>query len=245
MVKTKAAIISAVTVAVLLAYGTAGAAIVVFDRVTVRNQPVQLVVLTKGKLFPEGGQLVTVTVGQTGLNKMLTGGDGYGYLMYSPTEAGLIKISAGYKNGRGSGTLLVMDPKERAILVDVDTATRESLLAAGLRQGTRKAIETIGKKYRIIYLHGMTGLALARHWINTGDLPPSVVLSWRNGDRLKLLKRDGIQVHAVIGSADQMAAAEKFIPNRFSFEKANAGRQVESWEEVVKALGINESPGSE
>jgi hypothetical protein len=220
------------------------AAIIVFDRVALVNRPVQLVVRTKGKIFPEGGQVVTVTVGQTGLKNLLTGGDGYGYLMHSPVQTGLITISAGYENGSGSGRLLVMDPKERAILVDVDTATRESLLAARLRQGTRMAIASMEKKYRIIYIHGRTGLALARRWLDVSDLPPSVVLSWRNADRLRILKGDGIQLHAIIGSAGQVTAAEEFIQNRFSFEKTEAGRRVESWDEVLEALGIQNAPGS-
>ena len=238
MVRSKAAIVSTVVAAVVLACGTARSAIVVFDRVTLSDQPVQLIVLTRGKLFPEGGQLVSVSVGGTRLKQLLTGGDGYGYLMYDPAESGIIGISAEYKNGSDSGTLLVLDPQEQAILVDLDSAARESVLSTGLRQDTRSALESLTKHYRIIYLHGLTGLALARRWLEANRLPPSAVVSWQNADRMKRLARNGVLLHAIIGSTEQMTASENYIRNRFSFEKTDAGRQVESWAEVLKALEL-------
>ena len=133
-----------VTVAMVMACGSVGADIVVFDRVTLAGQPVQLVILTKGRIFPEGGQLVTVSIGQTRLKNVLTGGDGYGFLDYRPTETGYKKIRAKYKDGIGSGTLLVMGSNEKAVLVDIDTATRESLLSTRLRPGTRACVSTTG-----------------------------------------------------------------------------------------------------
>ena len=245
MTTTQAMMALAIAVAIIISCGPVGAEIVVFDRVTLADQPVQLVILTKGKIFPEGGQLVTLFIGQTRLKNVLTGGDGYGYLDYRPARVGYKKISAEYKNGSGTGKLLVMGPKQKAVLVDIDTATRDSMLSIRLRQGTRAALEAISKKYRIIYLHGMTGFGLARQWLETTDLPPSVVLSAHGAGRTKILKRNRIQLHALVGSAEQMTAAGDDIQKLFTFEETRKGRQVESWEEVLEALEIKTSPDSE
>jgi hypothetical protein len=238
MIGFRKALMVTIAAALLPAGGASNAAVVVFDRVAVVGRPVQLIVLTKGRWFPEGGQRVTWSVGRTGSKQLLTGGDGYGFAMYTPVETGLKAIRAEYRHGQGSGTLLVMGPEERAILVDIDSALRESFLSVRPRRGARRAMVTVGQMYRLIYLHGQTGLGLARQWLEANELPESVVLSWGNADRLRFFERDGIQLHAIIGSADQVTAAEKYIGHRFSFQKSRAGRQVDSWEAVLDALKL-------
>jgi hypothetical protein len=228
----------AITAALLPTGGIANATVIVFDRVAIVGRPVQLIVLTKGRWFSKGGQRVTWSVGSADPKQLLTGGDGYGYAMYSPDEPGLKIIRAEYPNGQGSGTLLVMKPEEQAILVDIDTALRESFLSVRPRRGSRRAMETIGQKYRLIYLHGLTGRGPARQWLETNELPESVVLSWDHADRLTFLERDGVQLHAIIGSADQVTAAGKYVRHRFSFEKSRTGRQVDGWKAVLEALKL-------
>ena len=241
MIGIRTVLMAAAVAALLSADGVSDAKVIVFDRVAIVGRPVQLIVLTKARWFPEGGQRVTLSVGGTRLKKLLTGGDGFGYAMFSPIETGLKAIDAEYRNEQGSGTLLVMRPEERAVLVDVDAAVRESFLSARPRGGTRKAMETIGQKYRIIYLHGLTGLVATRQWLEASELPESVVLSWDNADRLKFLERDGIQLHAIIGAADQMTVAKNYVQHRFSFENTPTGRQVARWEEILEMLKLKSS----
>jgi len=58
---------------------TSFADVVISDQVTTLGTPVRLVVLTKGKLFPQGGQLVDIYIDNEKLKQILTGGDGYGF----------------------------------------------------------------------------------------------------------------------------------------------------------------------
>ena len=244
MLKLQTAMTVALAAATLLAGEICGATLIVFDRATLVNRPVQLAVLTKGRLFPKGGQLVTLSVGGSRLKQILTGGDGYGYLMYTPAGAGLKTVAAACRDESESGKLLVMAAHERAILIDVETALRRSALAPQLREGSREALTRLNQHFRIVYLYGMTGLVLTRSWLNSNGLPPSVVLPWRNAGVIKTLERQGIRQHAVIGSASQMKAAENTIQNRFSFENTQNGPKIDTWSDVVQALGLKK-PGTE
>ena len=68
--------------------------VVVFDRVTTVQKPVDIRVLTKDGFFAAGGQMVDIYLDNILLKKIMSGGDGYGYLKYTPREAGLKAINA-------------------------------------------------------------------------------------------------------------------------------------------------------
>lgn len=227
------------TTAILLAGDISSAAVIVFDRVALVNQPVQLAVQTKGKLRPKGGQLVILSVGGTRLKQILTGGDGYGYLMFTPPQTGLKTIEAVFEDKSGSGQLLVMSAQERVILVDVETALRESVVSPRLREGSLKALESFNQRYRILYVYTLTGLTLTRQWLRLKGLPLSAVLPWRNAAAVRTLEGIGVRPHAIIGSAAQLKAADKTIQNRFSFEETEDGRKVDNWADVMRALDLN------
>ena len=231
--------------AILLVGDICGAAVIVFDRVALVNQPVQLAVRTKGKLLPKGGQLVILSVGGTRLKQILTGGDGYGYLMFTPPETGLKTIEAVYEGKRESGQLLVMSAQERVILIDVETALRRSAITPRLREGSLAALESLNQEFRILYLYTFTGLTLTRQWLRSKGLPPSVALPWRNAAAIGTRERIGIRPHAIIGSASQLKVADKTIQHRFSFEETKDGRKVDNWTDVIKALEIQTASDSE
>ena len=238
MVRAKVMVTFAALTALLLAGRICAAAVVVFDRVTLVDQPVQLAVRTKGRLFPRGGELVELYAGDTFLKRVLTGGDGYGYLTYTPQEAGLHDVGAVYENTRESGLLLVMSPGQQAILVDVETALRESLFAAGARDGSRRALEALNRVYQVIYIYGITGLTLTRQWLRANELPPSAALPWQDGNLANRLQRRGIRLFALIGSPAQISAAGKSIEHRFSFEKTDDGRRIDGWTDLFRALDL-------
>ena len=236
--------LSLVTVSVLIS-DISDAAIIVFDRVAVINQPVQLAVRTRGRIMPKGGQLVVLSVGGVRLKQILTGGDGYGYLMYTPSEIGLKTIAADYEDEHESARLLVLSAHQQVILVDVETALRGSAFTPRLREGSRRAIELLNRMYRVIYIYTHTGLSLNRQWLNSNGLPDSAILPWSNAAAIRKLERLGIRIHAIVGSAGQLKAADKAFPQRFSFEETRDGLQIDSWADVLEALEIKDAPASD
>lgn len=244
MSKTKIAIALSLAATILLISAISDATVIVFDRVAVVNQPVQLAVRTKGRLMPMGGQRVMLSVGGTRLKQILTGGDGYGYLMYTPSDIGLLTIAAIYEDQRESGQLLVMSAHERVILVDMETGLRGSAIALRQREGSRRALVSLNRAYRVIYIYSLTGLSRNRQWLNSNGLPASAILPWRNAAAIRTLERLGIRIQAIVGSARQLKASEKAIPHRFSFEETKEGLQIDSWADVLEALEINAPPAS-
>ena len=89
-------------------------AVIVYDRVTTVGTPVYLKVLTKGRIFADGGRLVQFYLDDKSFGKNLTGGDGYGYRKYKPRRAGIINGRATSKGESGAGLLLVMKKSEKA-----------------------------------------------------------------------------------------------------------------------------------
>ncbi|MBW2584809.1 MAG: hypothetical protein JRE36_14800, partial [Deltaproteobacteria bacterium] len=59
---------------------------------------------------------------------------------------------------------------------------------------------------------------------------------------LTALKKKGIQLHAIIGSAAVISAAAKDIENRFAFEKTKDGTTVKDWGEILEHLQDEPAP---
>jgi hypothetical protein len=53
---------------------------------------------------------------------------------------------------------------------------------------------------------------------------------------LESLRGQEVQIHAVIGSAEMVAAAGPQVPRRISFEKARGATTVTEWQEIAKVL---------
>jgi hypothetical protein len=102
-------------------------AVIVFDRVTTVGTPVYLKVLTKGKIFADGGRLVEFYLDDKRFGKNLTGGDGYGYRKYVPRRAGMIKVRATSRGESDSGLLLVMKKSEKAVLIEIESGLKDAL----------------------------------------------------------------------------------------------------------------------
>jgi len=45
-----------------------------------------------------------------------------------------------------------------------------------------------------------------------------------------------VQLHAVIGSAALISAAENYIENRYTFEESKKAITVNDWDEILKLL---------
>lgn len=216
--------------------------IVVFDRVTTVQTDIRLVVLTKGLLFAEGGQLVDIFIDERHLKRILTGGDGYGYLKYTPRGPGLKEIRARTDTDSATGLLLVMDKNEKAIIIDIESAFKDAVFSEEARQNCRRAVNALSKNYKIIYLSRYVGKMVGRSWLNKENFLKSVILRWHGPEVFKALEERGVQLKAVIGSQVVISAAKDHIENRYTFEETRDGKTVKSWDEILELLQP-EAPG--
>jgi hypothetical protein len=210
--------------------------VVVFDHVTTIQKPTIIKVLTKAGFFAAGGLMVDIYLDNEPLKKILTGGDGYGYLNYTPQEAGLKKITAHSVKGSASGLILVMAENEKAILIEIEGAFKDSVFSDAIRERSQKAVNALSENYRIIYLSRVLGKGISGSWLKKQNFPKSVIIRWRGLTSLKSLKKNGVQIQAIIGSADVISTVSEKIEKRFSFEKTKDGTTVKDWDEILRLL---------
>jgi hypothetical protein len=226
--------------------GVSRSEVVVFDRVTTVQTAIRLIVLTKGFLFAEGGQLVDIFLDDSHLKKILTGGDGYGYLKYTPQDAGLKEIRARSDTGSATGLLLVMGKNEKAIIIDIESAFKDAVFSDEIREKSQQAVNSLSKNYKIIYLSRYVGKGVGRSWLKKENFPESVILRWQGPETFTALEERGVQVQAVIGSEDVMSAAKtQHIENRYTFEESTKGKTVKDWDEILKLLQTTPPAGEE
>jgi hypothetical protein len=210
--------------------------IIVYDRVTKVGAPVYLKVLTKGKIFADGGRLVEFYLDDKSLGKNLTGGDGYGFRKYTPKRPGIIKVQARSKGESGSGLLLVMKKNDKAIFIEIEGGFKDAFISEIAAGASRRAVDRLLKKYRVIYISRYTGLRMARDWLDEHEFPVAPVLRWQGAKMFATFKEKGIHLYAIIGSAGVIAEAEEHIEKRYTFEKTQKGQIVKDWEEIIELL---------
>ena len=211
-------------------------AVIVYDSVTTVDTPVYLKVLTKGRIFADGGRLVEFYLDDNSLGKNLTGGDGYGYRKYTPKHPGLIKLKARSKGESGSGVLLVIRKSEKVILIEIEGGFKDAFISEIAAGAIRRAVEKMMKKYRIIYLSRYAGIRASRNLLDKGELPEAPVLRWKSPKMFSALKEKGIQLYAIIGSAGLIAESAEHIEKRYTFEQTQNGQTVKDWEEIIELL---------
>jgi hypothetical protein len=210
--------------------------VVVFDGVTTVQTPIRIKVLTKGRIFSQGGRLVDIYLDDNHLKKVLTGADGYGYLKYIPQSPGFKEINARLDANSSSGLILVMGKSEKAIIIDVEGAFKDTIFSEKLREDSRKVVKALSKDYKVIYLSRFVGKGVSRSWLEKEDFPKSVILRWQGPITFETLGKRGVHLDAVIGSATVISAAKKHIEHRYTFEKSKDGTIVKDWDEILKLL---------
>jgi hypothetical protein len=214
-------------------------AVIVYDQVTTVGTPVFLKVLTKGIIFAEGGRLVEFYLDDKSVGKNLTGGDGYGYLKYTPDRAGMMKVSARSKGESGSGLLLVMKKSQKAVLIEIESGFKDAFISQIAASADRRALETLFKEYRVIYISRYSryiGIQSSKDWLDKFEFPDAPVLTWRGPQMLTALKARGIHLYAIVGSAGIIEEAAKQIERRYTFEQTQNGQTVKDWQEIIKLL---------
>ncbi len=220
----------------LLSPSLSHASIIAFDTIVQIGKPVMLKAQTKGRFFPQRGVLVDFYVNEKLIGRTLSGGDGYAFFEYLPGSPGLKKVEAKTADDHDTGSMLVIKRNEKAILIEIEGGLFESLLSNKPRQGNKKAVKSLIKKYRIIYVTTMLGLSNSKKWLEDKELPSSVVLKYRGSKMFDELKELGLRLYAIIGSPNIMSEAPEYIKKRYSFKKTKKGEKVNDWDEVLKLL---------
>lgn len=214
---------------------SAHAGVVFFDSVTTTHTPVYLRVLTKGLLFPEGGRLVEIYAGDRKVGRVLSGGDGYGFMKIAPEHAGLQTFVARMDAHSDSAYLLVLEKTDRVLLFEIEILSR-TLFSKSPGRDAQKALNTLNKQFKLIYLTRLAGPDATQKIIETLKLPASAVLKWQGPEVLEDLKSRRINLTAIIGSADMIADAAEAVPYRFTFEETDDETYVESWQDIIQKL---------
>ena len=215
-----------------------------FDNVTTVNTSIRIKVLTKGRIFSQGGRLVDIYLDDNHLKKILTGGDGYGYLNYTPQTPGFKQLNARTGTNSSSGLILVMRKSEKAIIFDVEGAFKDAIFSEKLREDSRKAVSVLNKNFPIIYLSRYVGKGIGRSWLDKEGFPESVILPWKGVNTFKEFEKRGVSLYAVIGSSTVISAAKNYVEHRYTFEKSKDGKMVKDWNEILKLLQPVDAPES-
>ena len=213
----------------------ASAAVVVFDRVTSIGKPVFVKVVTRGLFLTKGGQRVTIRIGNGPAHQTLSGADGAAYIKYHPDEAGFQEVTAVSENEEGVGTILVLEPGESVVVIDVEGGLLQSLYPEEKRREAREVLSWLNQKYRLVYLTRWVGAGLVKNRLKTEQFPQSVVLPWRGEGIFKQMENNAVRVEMVIGSDALLRAAPESIKWRFTFDKKNDAA-LSGWEEVREKL---------
>lgn len=206
------------------------AEVTVFDTVALVNQDVRLVVQTKGRVLSEGGKVVEFSVDGNALKQSLTGGDGYGYFKYHPTSPGLKKVEASSEQDTVSGWLLVMEKKQKAIVIEVEGSVKKDFFVDQPVDGSLESLKRLSEKYKIIYISRSPFLSFNRKWLDKHNFPQSVLLQYNSGAVFDNLEE--ISIVGLIASMAVLDDAPDSVKHRFSFEEGDDEVHVDGWEEI-------------
>ena len=205
----------------------------VYDAVALQGEEVRLKAETRGTVFIKGGELVEFFVDDASLGKNLSGGDGAAYRFYKASRPGLKNIRAVSRNMAGTGFLLVLKPGASVVAVDVEgSLLQEGFMSPG-RPESRKALESIAKRYPLIFLQsGETNLKAVRYWLQQNEYADAPLLPWDGGTVFDTLAKKGVKIRAVIGGPVVIESAVKHKPEAFSFEPMKGAVRLKNWKEL-------------
>jgi hypothetical protein len=235
-------LLSLILASFLLSAADSRAAVAVLDAATSVDKAVWLTVVTKGLLLAESGQRVDVSVDTQALGQILTGGDGYGYLKYTPHRPGLLQIEARSNSDTGSGLLLVTKPEDKVLLIDLEGSFQNVFFSSSEKSEAKKAIEALAEKFKIIYLTRLVGIRIASFWLQEEKFPESIVLRWPGADLLESLVKKGMTLYAIVGSPEILSDSAKYVEHRFSFEETDNGQTIGDWAELTERLKAPKDP---
>jgi hypothetical protein len=220
----------------------ATAKIIVYDRITSVNQPVFLKVQTRGKFFAEGGQRVTLALDDEKTFNLMTGGDGYGYVKYTPSTAGRYKIRVVPDDGSTSAILLVVAPVDRIILIEIEMLLKSGILTPEQKESARQVLGSLSRDYHLVYTTRFLGAPSAKQLLTSMKFPVSLTLEGSIPNIYKQLSDSNLKVGAIIGSAGSFAGSIQDSTLRLTFDQTEKGTTVEDWNQIQKILSDKQHP---
>ncbi len=214
----------------------AHAGVVVNDEVAVVGKPVMLAARTKGLIMPRGGEIVEFIIDGTPFGRNLSGGDGWAYREFVPQSEKLYRITASSGGETDTGNLLALRKGRGIVFVDVRGSLLKNPLSRTPMEGSREAVERIGKRSPVVYLYtDLPGVAV-KAWLDEHEYPEAPLLGWQNGRVFDYVSGKGLRVMVVVGSAGVVESALEYKAKLFTFETFDEAEEVDSWEEVEKRL---------
>jgi hypothetical protein len=137
----------------------------------------------------------------------------------------------------GTGFLLVLKPGASVVAVDVEgSLLQEGFMSPG-RPESRNAVESIAKRYPLIYLQsGETNQKAVRYWLQQNEYADAPLLPWDGGNVFDTLAKKGVKIRAVIGGAAVIESAARHKPEAFSFTPLKGAVRLKDWKELVGML---------
>ena len=220
----------------ILTTSATDAAVSVFDTIAIKGMPVRLTVLTKGRFFSEGGRLVDIYLEQQHIGRILSGGDGYGFLKYTPAETGIKEIGVRSDGDTDEGILMVIKKGEKAVVIEIEAFFGKSLFYQEVKTESKKTIAALSRRYQIVYLTRLMGIALSKKVLAENQYPRSVIFQWQGSETLDELKEKGLILHAIVASSDLLSESTEHIDRRYCFGETEEGMEVNNWDEILKDL---------
>jgi hypothetical protein len=245
MKRRHAICIAAALALVMLMIRPAAAGVVVFDAVAVAGRPVFIKVLTKGRLFPDPGRRVRITVGSDPPRTILTGGDGRGYFKYTPATPGRMVLDADADGEVATGALLVVSPVQPVVVVEIDGGLRADRFPGEARKESQRVLRDLAGRYPLAYLYdGWGGAEAAGHWLEQHGYPQGILLAGDNGATVVDLARRQVPVAAVIASADTADSATGHGLRAVSFEKSKKAARAGGWSDIPAIISAHPETAS-
>jgi hypothetical protein len=210
--------------------------LIVYDDVTSVGKKVKLKALVKGRLFPQGGELIEFYIEGRHIGTHLSGGDGYAFLYYKPLSSGIKTLKIKKDSEEDEGILLVTNKNDKVLLIEIEGTLFENiLLLKPLKEGIR-ILKRLSRKFRIIYLTKLIGISTSRKWLKDNDFPASAVLRWKGVNMIEELQERMIKIYAIIASPDLLSELSDKKIKKFSFEDTEHGVIVKDWRDLYKRL---------
>ena len=211
-------------------------AVIVFDRLTAADQPVFLKVQTRGFFFAEGGGRVTLSINGGQTYRLLTGGDGFGYVKYLPSGPGRFNISAESTGTDSHAVLLVVSSDDRIILLDFEMLLKRLLQRPDEKRMAREVLAALPPDCHLVYVVRYLGTEMARRWLLAQEYPRAVILDGTLPDIYAQLTNKNIQIRAVIGTSGAIDGRIDDGVLKLTFDASEKGTTVENWNQIRKDL---------
>ncbi|MCX8030669.1 MAG: hypothetical protein N3A59_03685 [Thermodesulfovibrionales bacterium] len=211
--------------------------VIVHDIIAIKNEKVMLKAeITRG-FSKKGGEIVEFYIKDDFVGKTLSGGDGVAYKEYLASKKGLLKIKVKSANDENIGFLLVLDRKDKIILIEFEESFLDRKFLEFIpKTNSQLAIKEINKRYPIIIIQsGFLNKAVIRKWFRKYEYPDLPIISIDEKDLIDSLVKKGIIIKATIGGK-VVDIGKRYNSQTISFKDIEGTIAVSDWVEIKKII---------